>query len=122
MPLPDPQVPAKTDTASARDQPVLPAAEVTRRVTLLAELQDAFTAHDVQAVLVRNRRIVLRATGTGLEPSGPTNPQLHVFLGDGTEIATTDGTQYEFTTGPAHLIGDPQAAATSLLGRLPAHR
>lgn len=108
-----------TDIApGTADQPIISDAEVTRRVALLAELQAALGAAGVQALLVRNRRIVLRSAGTGREPSGPTDPQLHIFLDDGTEIATTDGTRYEFTTGPAHPATDPQAAVDSLTGRL----
>jgi hypothetical protein len=111
------------DTASnAAARPVLAESEVARRVTLLAKLQAALAALDVQAVLVRNRRIVLRAEGCSFRSSGPTDPQLHIFLDDDTEIATTDGTRYEFTTTQPHPASDPQAAAASLLGRLHAHQ
>lgn len=102
-------------------RPVLAESEVTRRLMLLVELQAALAAHGVQSLLVRNRRIVLRAQGSGLEPSGPTDPQLHIFVGDGTQIATTDGARYEFTTGPAHPASDPQAAAASIASRLRIH-
>lgn len=109
----------------ASDMPgktILPEAEVIRRVALLTELQGALAALGIQSLLVRNRRLVLRSAGNGLEPSGPTDPQLHVFADDGTEIATTDGALYEFTTCPAHSADDPQAAAASLSGRLRIHR
>lgn len=109
-------------TRHAAAPPILPDAEVARRVALLAELQAALDALGVQAVLVRNRRIVLRAAGSGREPCGPTDPQLHIFLRDGTEIATTDGALYEFSTGPTHPVSDPQAAADSLVSRLHLHR
>jgi len=112
---------SRTDLG-APAKPVLPESEVARRVLLLAELQAALDALGAQAVLVRNRRIVLRDEGSDLGSSGPTDPQLHIFLGDGSEIATTDGTQYEFTTAQAHPADDPQAAAGSILGRLHAHR
>jgi hypothetical protein len=105
---------ARTGAAGIQEQPVLTGAEVTRRVTLLAELQDALAALGIQSVLVRNRRLVLRSTSNGPARSGPTDPQLHVFVGDGTEIATTDGTRYQFTVGMACPVGDPQAAAASL--------
>jgi transcriptional regulator with XRE-family HTH domain len=49
-------------------------------------------------------------------------PQLHIFLADSTEVATTDGTQYEFITVQAHPADDPQAAAASILGHLHACR
>ena len=106
------------DTAISQVQPVLPDAEVARRVTLLADLQAALTALKVQSVLARNHRLVLLSAGNGPEPSGPTSPQLHIFFDDGTVIATTDGTRYEFTAAPARPAGDPQAAAASLLNRL----
>lgn len=94
-------------------RPVLPESEATLRVTLLAELQSALAAPGIQSVLVRNRRLVLRASGPW-EPSGPTEPHLHVFLADGTEKVTTDGTKYHFTSGPAYPADDPQAAAADL--------
>jgi len=88
------------------------------RVTLLAELQAALAALGIQSVLVRKRRLVLRSAGNDLEPSGPTNPQLHVFAPGGTEVATADAARYEFTAGPACPAADPQAAAASLRDRL----
>jgi hypothetical protein len=100
------------------DRTILREEEIVRRVTLLTELQAALAALGIQSLLVRNRRIVLRSAGNGLEPSGPTNPQLHVFADDGTEIVTTDGELYEFSTCPASPADDPQAAAASLFGRL----
>lgn len=103
---------------NAPAKPVLPESEAARRVLLLTELQAALDALGVQAVLARNRRIVLRAEGSSLGASGPTDPQLHIFLDDGTEIATTDGTRYHFTTAQAHPASDPQAAAASLASRL----
>src|SRR5215467_7081154 len=113
-------MPATAPSTAAR--PVLTDAEATRHVMLLAELQAALATRGMQSLLVRNRRLVLRAEGSGLEPSGPTDPQLHVYADDGTEIATTDGARYEFTTGPACPAGDPQAAAASLASRLHVHR
>jgi hypothetical protein len=44
---------------------VLPGHEVQRRVALLAELQRALEAEGIQAVLVTNRRLVLRSVGIG---------------------------------------------------------
>lgn len=61
---------------------------------------------------------MLRSAGSGLERSGPTNPQLHVFAADGTEIATTDGARYQFSACPAHPASDPQAAAAGLSATL----
>lgn len=105
-------------TASTATRPVLSGTEATRRVALLAELKAALDALGVQAVLARNRRLVLRGDGSPLTASGPTDPQLYVFLGDDAEIVTTDGNRYEFTTALPCPIGDPQAAAASLATRL----
>lgn len=109
-------------TPNTAVRPVLAESEVTRRVMLLAELQAALDALGIQAVLVRNRRLVLRAAGSGLEPSGPTDPQLHIFADDGTEIASIDGARYEFSAGPSCPADDPQAAAASLACLLHVHR
>jgi hypothetical protein len=53
-----------------------------------------------------------------MAPCGPTNPQLHIFLDDSTEIATTAGATYEFADGPACPVSDPRAAAASIRNRL----
>lgn len=113
---------ATANVANHPARPILDESEVIQRVMLLAELQVALVARGMQSLLVRNRRIVLRSAGTGLEPSGPTNPQLHIFQDDGTEIATTDGTRYEFATRLVHPVADPQAVAESLASHSHAHR
>jgi hypothetical protein len=110
---------AVTEIASDRpSKTVLHETEVIRRVTLLTELQAALAALGIQSMLVRNRRLVLRSASSGLERSGPTDPQLHVFADDGTEIVTTDGALYQFSGGPACLVSDPSAAAAGLASRL----
>lgn len=93
--------------------PVLPDAQVTRRVALLTELQNALAAQGLDSVLVRTRRLVLRSDGGRVEPSGPTDPQLHIFAPEGKDIATTNGTVYCFASGQAHPTDDPCGAATA---------
>jgi len=91
---------------------ILATAEVTRRMLLLAELQDALTALGVRSVLARNHRLVLRYNRVPSGPSGMTDPQLHVFTPDGTCVATTDGTTYRLASGRQCPAADPAAAAT----------
>jgi hypothetical protein len=79
---------------------------------VLAELHDVLAAQGVRAILARNYRLVLRNDKTPYDPSGPTDPALHIFTSDGTTIATTDGTTYVFTTGRRSAASDPDAAAS----------
>jgi hypothetical protein len=78
---------------------------------LLAELRDVLAAQGIRAILARNHRLVLRSDKAPYEPSGPTDPALHIFLCDCTTIATTDGTTYVFTTGQRAAASEPDAAA-----------
>jgi hypothetical protein len=82
---------------------------------LLAELHDVLAAQGVRAILARNHRLVLRSDQAPYEPSGPTDPALHIFASDGTAIATTDGTTYVFTTGQRSAASDPAAAAALII-------
>lgn len=107
-------------TVSTPATPVLEDAEVACRVTLLAELQVALTSRGIQSLLVRNRRLVLRRAGTGLERSGPTEPQLHVFLADGNDVVTTDCTSYQLASGPAYPAEYPCATVAAVWLRHPA--
>jgi hypothetical protein len=86
-------------------------------VALLAELRAALTTQEVQSVLVRNRRLVLHAAGNGQERSGPTDPQLHVYLADGTDVVTTDRISYQLATGPSYPADDPRAVAVAFRSR-----
>jgi hypothetical protein len=97
--------------------PILKDAEVARRVTLLTTLQAALAAEGVQSVLVRNRRLVLRAAGSGLEPSGPTDPRLHMYLANGADAVTTDGTSYQLASGPVYPADNPRAVAATVRSR-----
>jgi hypothetical protein len=59
--------------------PILTREEASRRAALLADLQSALEAHEVSSVLARRHRLVLQGVRTKCEPSGPTDPQLHIF-------------------------------------------
>lgn len=96
---------------------VLAKDEASRRVLLLAELQAAFTALGVRCVLARKHRLVLRYNQGPCGPSGPVNPELHVFAGDGTDIATTNGATYSLASGGQYPADDPAATAAVVLAR-----
>jgi len=92
--------------------PILATAEVTRRMLLLGELQEALAALGVRSVLARNHRLVLQYNRVPYGPCGMTDPQLHVFAPDGTCVATTDGTTFHLASGRQCPADDPAAAAT----------
>ena len=82
---------------------------------LLTELQTALAARQIRSVLARNHRLVLRYNYSSYEPSGMTNPRLHIFGPDGTGIATTDGTTFSLASGPVvYPCEDPDAAAIAI--------
>lgn len=109
-------------TAPGNDSPpILPDAEVARRLALLTELQASLAALGVRSVLARTRRLVLRSGQAPYEPSGPTNPQLHVLTDEGTRVVTTDGAAY-LTDAQPHPASDPAAVAAHISRRLPAAR
>jgi hypothetical protein len=96
--------------------PILPPAEAERRLVLLSKLQSALAAHGVESVLARNHRLILHGdrsawAPSGLTDSGLTDPQLHIFLPEGTEVATADGRTYRFASGDLFPGGDPAAVA-----------
>jgi len=90
---------------------ILATAEVTRRMLLLAELQEALAALGVRSVLARNHRLVLHYNVVPSGPSGMTDPVLHIFTPEGTDIATTDGSSYHLARGEKCPACDPVAAA-----------
>lgn len=94
---------------------VLAETEVSQRGLLLAELRAAFAALGVRCVLARKHRLVLRYDVGAWEPSGPVNPELHIFAGDSADIATTDGTTYSLASGGQFPADDPAAAAAAVL-------
>ena len=100
---------------------ILADADVARRMILLAVLQDALAALGVRSILARNHRLVLQYSRVPSGPSGQTDPQLHIFAPDGTDIATTDGSTYNLASGEKCPAGDPASAATLITTR-PARR
>ena len=92
-------------------EPILTEAEVARRMSLLAELQAALTAQGIRCVLARNHRLVLHYNVVPSGPSGMTDPVLHIFTPEGTDIATTDGSSYHLARGEKCPACDPVAAA-----------
>ncbi len=97
--------------------PILAREEASRRAALLSDLQSALAAQGVSPVLARNHRLVLKGASTRCAPSGPTDPQLHIFTPDCTDIATTHGSAYHFATGRAYPADDPARAARYATGR-----
>lgn len=93
---------------------ILAAGEVQHRMRPLADLQVALEAHGVRCVPARNHRLVPRYNATPPEPSGLTDPALHIFTPGGTAIATTDGHIYTLPGGHASPVTDPAAAATAI--------
>jgi hypothetical protein len=91
--------------------PILDETEVTHRMLRLGELQSALSGLGIECVLARNHRLVLRYNTVPCEPSGLTNPELHIFTPRGTTTATTDGTTYLFGDGRQLPAGNPAAAA-----------
>lgn len=106
--------PLATSSPGPPRPPILAEGEAARRMLALAELQAALQAQQVRSVLARNHRLVLQYSAGPWEPSGLTNPHLHVFGPDGTDIATTDGMTYRLASGPEYPAADPAAAATAI--------
>jgi hypothetical protein len=104
----------ESPAASAPCEPVLSEPEASRRVLQLSELQASLTALGVRSVLARNHRLVLRYNSESYEPSGLTDPKLHVFIAGDTLVATTDGTTYTMADFGQYSASDPAAAAAVL--------
>ena|ERR1700722_18652937 len=96
--------------------PVLDQAEAGHRMLLLAELRSALANLGVRSVLARNHRLVLRYNEAPLNPSGLTNPRLHIFCPGGTRAAVTDGISYQMDNGEGFPTSDPAAVAAQLAG------
>lgn len=100
--------------------PILAREEATRRAALLADLQGALAALGIRSVLARRHRLVLSGGQTKCEPSGPTDPELHIFTSRGKDIATACGSAYLFASGGAHPVSDPAQAARYAIVRMAA--
>jgi hypothetical protein len=110
---PDRAVTMKTNP-SAGQPPIIEEREAARRMLILTELQAALTATGIRSILARNHRLILRYNQTPCAPSGLTDPQLHIFSPEGTDIATTDGTSFSLASGPQYPAASPIAAATNI--------
>jgi hypothetical protein len=107
-------LPATTAGASL-DSPVLDEPEADRQALMLAELQAALTELDVNTVLARRHRLILRFSHPSpLAPSGPTSPTLHIFAPDGTRTAMADGSVYQLDDGRTFPLGDPATVAAAI--------
>jgi hypothetical protein len=92
--------------------PILAKEEASRRAALLCDLQSALAARGISSILARNHRLVLEGASTKCAPSGPTDPQLHIFTPGGTSITTTNGKAY-LLDGDRYPAGDPDGAAAA---------
>ena len=101
--------------SSPREQ-ILTRQDAAVRVALLADLQTELEKLGRRCVLARTRRLVLRASPAMYEPSGPTNPQLHILTDQGSRVVTTDGAVYHLPGGQPCPADDP-AAAAHVVGR-----
>jgi hypothetical protein len=90
--------------------PILSDLEAESRLRLLAELQAALSALGVESILARNHRLVLRYNVAPLDPSGLTDPQLHIFGNKG--VVTTDGKVYRLDRGGEFPVDNAAAVAT----------
>jgi len=85
-------------------------------MTLLAELQIALEATGARCVLARRHRPILRATDAPCKPSGPTDPQLHVFTEASTCVATTDGSKFRLSSGKTFAVTALAAVTAAVRG------
>jgi len=100
-------------TTNARPgPPILDKQEAARRAAQLSDLRSVLAAQGVSSVLARNRRLVLDGASAKCAPSGPTDPQLHIFAPGGTSIVTTNGRTY-LVHGDRYPADDPHGAAAA---------
>ncbi len=104
-----------TDAPTTPRPLILGQAEASRRMLLLAELQSALAGLGVRGVLARKHRLVLLYNRSQCEPSGLTDPQLHIFAPSGIGLATTDGSAYILSSGEQVPASDPGAAAAAIV-------
>jgi len=94
--------------------PILAESDAARRMLLLAELQAALATLGVRCVLARNHRLVLQYSRSPCAPSGLTDPKLHIFGPDGSDIAVTDGITFSLVSGRQFPASDPAEAAAAI--------
>jgi len=97
--------------APADREPILSQAEAARRMLLLTDLKAALAHLGVSSVLARNQRLVLRYNQVPQEPSGLTDPRLHILTPAGTAGVTADGDRYRLDSGEDMPASDPASAA-----------
>ena len=102
------------DTPTPLTPSILEDQDAARRMLVLVGLQAALAESGVQAVLARNHRLVLRYSQAPLDPSGLTNPALHIFGPAGKRVATTDGITYRLDDGQEFPVTDPAALAAHI--------
>ncbi len=105
-------MPENAQCGTSTSLPILAQAEVARRMLLLAELQGPLAAIGLRSVLARNHRLVLQYNCIPSGASGMTDPQLHIFAADGSDVVTTDGRTFNLASGGQCPASDPAAAAT----------
>lgn len=93
--------------------PVLSDTDAALRMRLLAALQAALSDRGARCVLARNHKLVLRDQGP-VEPSGLTDPKLHVFLSGRSLCVTTDNHVYTWLAGRESPVDNPAAAAAAI--------
>jgi hypothetical protein len=102
-----------------RNALILSDAEACRRLALLGELRGALAGLGVRSVVARRHRLVLRYNTAPCEPSGLTDPRLHVLAGSRPCVVSTDGTTFT-AEGVTCAAGDVPAAAAAIMLSLPA--
>jgi hypothetical protein len=112
--------PGNQPAQTSRPAPVLGEQEAERRRLLLAELQAALASLGVRSVLARNHRLVLRYNQTCYDPSGLTDPALHICTPGQARAGTTDSTSYRLDAGSDYPVADPAVAAAGILRHLAA--
>lgn len=108
-------------TSQHHPMPVLSDDEAASRMRLLADLRAALSALGIQSLLARRQRLVLvsRYMEGPFDPSGLTDPQLHVFLPSGALSVTTDGVSYRLAK-QKFPVEEPSAAAAAIRATRPA--
>ncbi len=94
--------------------PIIDEPEAAHRLLLLGQLQAALKIRHVRSVLARNHRLVLRYNTSPCPPSGLTDPQLHIFAPNRTDITTTDGIAYLLASGSCYPAANPDEAAEAI--------
>jgi hypothetical protein len=90
--------------------------EVARRMRLLTALQETLEQRQIRSIPARHHRLVLYREGL-CEPSGLTDPQLHVFGPDNKHVVTINGSAYVLDGGEQFKSPATTAAAIASAAR-----